>query len=241
MESFFLFGGKCSLDFSLHVEKIPVIKTAVRKRTTISVAGRNGALHIDEGAFENYVQPYACYFHGEKPASELAHAIKAWLSGSGAYQRLEDTYDPQHFRLATFAGPMDIANILNQYGRCTINFDCAPQTFLKSGEQKLSFDAPSALWNPTGFPANPLIIVYGSGAGTVTVGNQTVAIKEISDQIILDCDLQHAYRQLGEAAPENKNRCISAPLFPVLTSGENPVRWTGDIERLEIIPRWWTL
>jgi phage-related protein len=241
MESFFTFAGKRSIDYSLHIEKFPVIKTAARKRTTISVAGRNGDLHIDEGAFENYTQPYECYFHGTNPAPELAHAIKAWLCASGASMRLEDTYDPQYFRMATFAGPMDVANILNQYGRCTINFDCSPQSFLKSGEQKLSFAEPSALWNPTGFPANPLIIVYGSGAGTVTVGKQTVTIKEIADQIILDCDLQHAYRQLGEATPENKNRCISAPLFPVLTAGENPVQWTGDIERLEIIPRWWTL
>lgn len=240
-ESAFVFGSHSSRDFHLCVEKIPVIKMPARKMSRISVPGRNGDLHIDEGAFENYTQPYECYFHGPQAAPELAHAIKAWLASPGAYQRLEDTYDPAYFRRATYAGPMDISNILQRYGRCIINFDCAPQSFLKTGEQLLPFAAPGSLNNPTGFEAKPLIVVYGSGSGTVTIGDCTVTVREIRDQITLDCDLQHAYRQDGSALPENANRCIYAPTFPVLGAGESVVSWTGDITHLEIAPRWWTL
>lgn len=240
-ESYFVFDGKSSLDFDLHIEKIPVIKMPERKRTKISVPGRNGDLHIDDGSFENYIQSYECYFHGNCSATELAHAIKGWLASSGAYRRLEDSYDPQCFRMATFTGPMDIANILYEYGRCKINFDCAPQSFLKSGEQKITIASPTILSNPTGFCAAPIIVVYGTGSGTITVGDRSVRVKTIADQIVLDCELQHAYRQVGEGAPENKNGCIYAPEFPVLSPGDNLLNWSGGITHLEIIPRWWTL
>jgi phage-related protein len=240
-ESAFVFGSHSSREFHLRIEKIPVIKMPARKMSRISVPGRNGDLHIDEGAFENYIQPYECYFHGPQAAPELAHAIKTWLATSGVYQRLEDTYDPDHYRLATYTGPMDIANILHKYGRCTINFDCAPQSFLKTGEQPLSFAAPGVLYNPTGFPSRPLVVVHGSGQGSVTIGDCTVTVKQIQDHIILDCDLQHAYRQTAEAELENMNGCISAPTFPVLGPGESRITWTGDITHLEITPRWWTL
>lgn len=237
----FWFAGRHTSEFNMYVEKRPVQKTAVRKRTVVPVAGRNGDLHYTEDAFENYEQPYECYFHGPKPMPTLAHAIKDWLHGDGTYQKLQDSYDPECYRMATFAGPMDIENTLNKYGRCIVIFDCAPQNYLHTGQNVVSFMEKGKLFNPTLRTAKPLITVYGTGPGTVTVGNATVTIKELTDQITLDCDLQHAYRQVGDAAPENKNGTIRAVPFPELTPGENPVSWTGDISHIEIIPRWWTL
>ena len=241
MNSCFKFGEKSTNDFSMHVEKFPAQNGAQRKVSTVSVPGRNGDLHFQENAFNNYTQPYQCYFHNSLPAPELAHAVKAWLLGDGSYRRLEDTYDPNHFRLASFRGPLDIENILNKYGRCTVNFDCAPQSFLKSGEHAVVFSAASVLHNPTAFTARPLITVYGTGAGTVTIGGSTVIINEITDPIILDCELQDAYSQPGEGAPENQNGNIRAVPFPSLAPGDNVIAFTGGITKLEIIPRWWEL
>ena len=237
----FIFGGRSTEEFALRVEKFPAMISPARRRQTKPIAGRNGNLHYQENAFDNYIQPYQCYFHGLQPAPIHAHAVKAWLSNSGAYQRLQDSYDPEHYRLATFAGPLDIENIFNKFGRCVINFDCDPRSFLISGDTACAFDTPSALWNPTLFDALPTVTVYGSGAGTVTVGAVTVKIHEITDQLILDCENQNACRQVGDGAPENKNLCIYAPVFPVLQPGENPISFTGDITKIEITPRWWEL
>lgn len=241
MDNGFKFGDKGTWDFDMHVEHYPSQGGPARKSNTTSVLGRNGDLHLLQDAFENYTQPYACYFHGDLPTPEQAHAIKAWLLGDGSYRRLEDSYDPNHFRLASFLGPLDIANTLNKYGRCTVNFDCAPQSFLKSGEHAVVFSAAGSLQNPTAFTALPLITVYGTSAGTVTIGSFTVAINAISDPIILDCDTQNAYSQPGEGAPVNQNGNIRAVPFPSLTPGENVISFSGGITKLEIIPRWWEL
>ena len=239
MSNYFKFGNKITKDFNMHIEKYPAIKGATRKRTTVSVAGHNGDLHSDEGAYTNYKQPYACYFHGDVPTPEQAHAIRAWLHSSGEYLKLEDTYDPKYYRMATFIGPLDVNNYLNKYGRCTVYFDCAPQYFLKSGDFPVTFSQSGVISNPTSEKALPLIKVYGpEGSGTVTIGSVMVEIKSIDGELILDCEVEDAYKLVnGEKINENGN--INAPNFPELLPGENTVSFAGTIKKIEIIPRWW--
>lgn len=235
MKKGFTFAGKSTNDFHMTVEHPPAQKAPERKRTTFTVPGRNGDLHYDEGAYENYTQSYECGFRGKKPTAELAHAIKQWLCLQDGYQRLEDSYDTTHFRLASFAGPMDIENQLNRIGKCTVNFDCAPQAYLIEGEQPVTLTAAETL-NNARFPAKPLIQVFGSGDGTLTVGSVTVTITGLSDWIMLDCETLNAYRETV-----NCNSMISASEFPVLEHGDNAISWAGGITKIIITPRWWEL
>ena len=238
----FIFGDRSTADFHMKAERYPIQRTPYRKGETISVEGRNGDLHIWENAYANYIQPYECYFREPgKPMPLLAHEVKAWLMARAGYHRLEDAYDPGHFRLASFAGPMDIENILNKYGRCTVEFDCCPQSFLTSGEQAITFEVPGILTNPTAFEALPLITVYGNGEGIVTIGSTVVQVYRVTEPIILDCDSQNAYSQPGEGAPVNCNNDILAIPFPSLLPGDNAISFSGDITKIEIIPRWWEL
>lgn len=237
----FWFAGHHSSEFNLYVEKMPKRKTPCRKRTVISIPGRSGNLHYAEDAFENYEQPYECYFHGPKPMPGVAHEIKDWLHGDGSYRELSDSYDQEFFTRATFVGPMDIENTLNKYGRCTVVFDCAPQNYLHSGQFPVSVQNGGSLLNPFLRTATPIITVHGTGTGMLNVGNYLVEIKKLEEYIILDCELQDAYIQQGNGTLENMNSCIYAPQFPVLVPGKNMISWTGGISSVEIIPRWWTL
>lgn len=57
-----------------------------------------------------------------------------------------------------------------------------------------------------------------------------------SNLIYLDSETQNAYNDIG-----NQNRNINAPVFPTLPDGEIRIAFSGGIERVEIIPRWWEL
>lgn len=243
LDDYLLFGGKSSKDFSIHVEKFPAIKVPARRIREEVIAGRNGVLHIDEGTYEPFVQSYEIYFHDQRrPSPEVAHAIKAWLLAGNVCRRLEDSYDLDHYHMATYKGPANIENVFNEYGRCVIEFDVQPEAFLLSGERAITYSwSGSSLTNPTAFPAKPLIKVYGTGAGTLYVGGCEVQIKAINQHIYLDCEMLNAYRDAGYGALENKNGDIYAPEFPVLGPGINYISWTGSISQVEIIPRWWTL
>ena len=243
MRSKFEFAGRCSEEFYLTVEHLPGITAPAKRYTTVSVPGRNGDLHIGDGTYQNYIQSYSCWFRDPNAdPAQAAHAIKQWLLGSQGVHILRDSYDPEHFRRATFVGPMDIEQKLRGYGRCTISFDCAPQAFLESGKIKVNFENAGVLYNPTAFTALPIIIPRGGTAGTVTVNDVTVEIPIFDDYLILDCDLQNAYTIDDiTGVTVNQNQHIYAPKFPVLAPGENHISFTGDVHWVEIIPRWWTI
>ena len=230
-------AGKSSDDVRVIVEKYPQRTIPQKKVSTITIPGRNGDLLQDEDAYSNYTQDYEVYLSAERsrlPA--VAHAAANWLCGPSGYQRLEDDYDHGVFRLAYFSGPAEIENIFNRFGRATLRFVCKPQSFLRSGVFPVSLSSPGSLHNPTIFSALPLITLRGSGAAQLQVGPYIVAIEDIDEYLVMDCDTQNAYK-----GTQNKNTEISAAAFPRLDAGDSEISWTGGITSVEIRPRWWTL
>lgn len=213
---------------------------AERDLEVISVEGRNGDLVIDKGRYHNIPVKYPISIARNFPYN--AAALRDFLGSLRGYVRIEDEYHPDFFRMGYLAGSLDFAvGHLHRFGEAALNFNCKPQRFLIDGEGTYAFLKPSSIFNHTNETALPLITVYGNGAGELSVGGVTVSILALEDQLTLDCEIQNAYRKVGDAPPENKNGEISAPVFPSLNPGVNGVSWTGGITRVEIIPRWWTL
>lgn len=231
-----LWGGVPSYNFNIQVERFPAQDGPQRVFESIQIPGRNGALTIDTGAFSNYSQLYEIYFSANKKKTPtIAREVKKWLQLPIGYQRLEDTYEPEVFRLARYNGPSQIENTRNLFGRMTLTFDCQPQRWLKSGEYPVKFTQSGKLSNEW-FPALPLIQVNGNGPGNLYIGEFTVQIKALEGYLIIDSAIQNAYKDT-----QNKNGDISTTDFPVLQPGITPVSWDGGISSLEITPRWWTL
>lgn len=227
-------AGINSDTLNLTVERYPGRPRPTKKYSVISVPGRNGDLHIDTGAYTNYQQYYDIGIRGKAEGlSMAARNVADWLYGPTGYQRLEDSYEPDIFRMAYFAGPLDVENMLNVLGRASIEFNCKPQRYLKSGEIPVS--ATSGIYNPTAFPALPIINISGGGAGRLQIGRYVVEIKSFDGNLTLDSETQNAYY-----GTTNLNGTISAPEFPQLVAGDNEISYTGAWT-IEIIPRWWTL
>lgn len=225
-----------SYNLNIQVERYPSQDGPQRLFETIQVPGKNGTLTIDSGAFSNYQQTYEIYFNANvKKTPMVSREIKKWLLLPIGYQRLEDTYEPEVFRLARYNGPVQIENIMNLFGRMILTFDCQPQRWLKSGEYPVIFLQEGELVNEW-FPALPIIKVNGNGPGKLYIGRYTAQINVIDDFIILDSATQNAYKDT-----QNKNGDISIADFPVLQSGISPISWDGGITSIEITPRWWTL
>lgn len=230
-------AGKTSDTLGVVVEHYPVRVVPERVQTATEIAGRNGALLMVDGNWSNYEQEYEVYISAEKTGLvRAARAVAEWLSAPVGYQRLEDSYEPDVYRMAYYEGGQDIESILNRFGRATITFNCKPQRYLKSGEATKMLTGSGTLTNITQMDALPIITVYGSGAGTVTVNDTTVTISEIDSYIVLDSELMDAYK-----GSVNKNPYISAVDFPVLKAGVNNISFTGGVTSLDIVPRWWTI
>ena len=237
MDDYFAFNGRSTREFGMVVESHPNQNAPKRRRTPIEIPGRNGKLHFDEDAFDNINVEYSVWFRGDVPTPAQAHAVKSWLMSVKGYYPLVDKYDTSHFRLASFAGPMNISNILSRYGKCKITFDCDPRCFLNDGELPVNLENSGTIINPTAFASTPLIRVYGDGEGSVTVADVTVQILEMTTGMVLDCENELAYA-LGDVG-QNLDSSIYAPIFPKLQPGENRVVFAGGVTAVEIVPRWW--
>lgn len=233
-----LFNGVSSADYGIQVEHPPEYQTPARDYEVIHIPGRNGDLVIDSGSYQNVSRSYQIAIGDlEKDFTSMANAIAEWLNSASGYARLEDSYEPEYYRMAMFQDEITVENILQHAGRTTINFNCKPQRFLKSGETSLLISAPTTLYNPTGFHSLPCITVYGSGSGVLGIGSFTASISNIGGFIILDSDIQDVYR-----GTVNRNAdVILSEGFPQLIPGENGIVWTGGITYVEVVPRWWTL
>ena len=234
MINFFLFGGVKSTDYGIYISGSNTFNAPERDVENIEIPGRNGNLTISRHRFKNISISYPAFIRHR--FRENTESARKWLLGCDGYQRLEDSYHPDYYRMAQFIGPMDFdMRFLNQSGEFNLSFDCKPQRWRKDGETPLLLPASQTIYNEL-FPALPLIKINGTGTGNLYVGGYTVEILSLDEYVMLDSDTQNAYK-----GTLNKNSTISAPEFPVLQSGDNVVDWDGNITSIEITPRWWTV
>ncbi len=209
-----------------------------RKMEVLSIPGRNGDIILPQDAYESIPQIYDIHIPSailkNRPRLDRAmRSVSNWLCVPG-YNRLEDSYEPDVFRMAYFVGDQSIENILNKGGRAQIEFICRPERWLKVGEFPIMFHVPGLIFNPTDKPSSPIITVYGSGGGTLTVGETTLSLGDCNG-VVLDSENEDAYR-----GSENLNDTVVGD-FPLLDAGSTTVSWTGGVTGLQIIPRWWMI
>lgn len=239
-------NGVNSETIGLHIERAARIIRPRRKAEVVSIAGRNGDLVMMQDAWDNYEQPYDIWFgNGTNLSAETgADAVSSWLHSASGYARLEDTYEPDIYRMAFYVNEQDIENAITEYGRETIRFNCRPERFLKSGETPITLSTSNVqMQNPTQYASRPLIRINGSGSGTLTIaGTKTysVSITGISSYMYLNCDEQNAYKTAGTNL--NNNVTITNGVdFPRLNAGANTITWTGGITSVVITPRWFKI
>ena len=240
------FDGINSLDYGVYVTGDAVFNAPERVVEMISVPGRNGAIAIDEGRFENITVSFpagAFSTDQEGFAAKIAH-FRNELVSRHSYKRITDTYNPDEFRMGLYRSGLEVtpAGHVNA-GEFNIEFDCKPQRWLLSGETAETFTATGSITNPTLFPARPLLKV--TGAGILTVGTQTMTLIERTDPasvLYIDCESQEAWEMVGSAMLSRNDYVQNAGAdFPVLSGGANDVILGSGISRVEITPRWWRI
>ena len=180
MRSTIYFDGKSSADFGLIVEYFPESVHAARRGELIPIPGRNGVIVREDGAFDTYSQQYQVWFRNTmgRDTYQKARDVAEWLLSASGFCRLEDTYEPEHFRLARFVGPLNIETVLCDHGRATLEFDVQPQRYLKSGETPISYEGDStttfSITNPTLFEARPLLKFVDTSVEPPTVSQSIV-------------------------------------------------------------------
>jgi len=265
-----LFDGRPSTDFDMIVTEYPVLSRGVRRGDAYQIAGRNGTQVREDGTFDNYTMTYKVGFPEDRGPSVTTAEIAKWLLGSSGYCRLEDSFEPDFYRLARYAGPLNVEQLLDKYGTALLSFDCQPERYLKTGEKAVTLfenvdlanlpdmSTSKKLNNPMNFTSRPLIRLTGRGEIALHIfsyndlseqTNLFISFPPESDNtILIDCD---DYSVVNGADGIDWSSIVSYSgdlvLFR-LVPGENEVEVSsvgttdpGVVTKLEIIPRWWTV
>lgn len=136
--NYLTFGGIRSIDHFVWITGSGTYSAPERDAEFVSVPGRNGDLVIDNGKWRNIIVTYPAFI----PYDFENHMrdFRAQMCRKLGYQRLEDTYHPDEFRLGTFVNGLDPAmRQWNKSGEFDLVFNCKPQRFLKAGETPIQF------------------------------------------------------------------------------------------------------
>lgn len=229
---YLMFSGRSSEDFKAHISGSGTFISPTRDVESISVPGRNGDLHVDNGRFTNVPIIYPAFI--TEDFEKNYSAFKAFLCAQIGYKILADSYHPDHYRRAMFNGGIspEMAT-LNRAGSFELSFDCDPRLFLKSGDKVIRINGGGDIYNRTQFASKPIIRAYGTG--TLTIGDVSIEIISADEYTDIDCELQEAYK---DSINCNSNIELENGVFPELMPGLNEITYSGI---LDIIPKWWTV
>lgn len=237
-----VYGGESSADYGMVVAEAPAYERPNRKQTIYTVPGRNGAVIFQDDAWEDVTRSYTLWaaYDEDDTLEEKITAFEAMLNSKKGYQRLEDNFEPEFYRLAYYSGGDGFTNNMTAYGQATINFTCRPERFYKNASIPTEYSNGSKIFNNTRYTAKPLIYVEGTGTIDIAIGGNTISVTMDADQLItIDCEAMNVYKDwLGVIT--NKNNAASGS-FPQILPGSNTIGVTGSATLVRITPRLFTI
>lgn len=226
-EAWFTFKGIDSREMGVIVTAMPETVRAERRIESITVAGRNGSLHTDEGVYESYDRTMECALIKRAKLDE----ITAWLVGSGG---MTFSTEPDKVYRVTIANKISIAQMMRVFQKFQVVMDTQPFKYsVNAAGDALELTAPTTIRNSGTVYSEPLITVYGSGDITLTVNGADFPLYGVQESITIDSEMMEVFKDNA-----NQNGKYGGVEFPRFEVGKNEISWTGNVSKIKIQPRW---
>ena len=226
-EAWFTFKGVDSREMGVIVTAMPETVRAERRVESITVAGRNGSLHTDEGVYESYDRTMECALIKRAKLDE----VTAWLVGSG---EMTFSTEPDKVYRVTIANKISIAQMMRVFQKFQVILDTQPFKYsVNASGDALELTAPTTIRNSGTVYSEPLITVYGSGDITLTINEADFPLYGVEESITIDSEMMEVFK--GSTNQNGKYGGIDFPRFEV---GKNEISWTGNVSKIKIQPRW---
>lgn len=236
--AWFEYKGVDSRDMHLHIENDIVFSSPEVDLEFIEILGRDGDVVIDNERLKSvpFSIPVRIKTPGNVTINEAATNISNWLKSNVGYHPLVFSGSPDYEYIAIIKQQFDISETLINYGRTVLNFRLQPYKRSKnSSKQTLANGA--TLVNNYSRESKPLIRIEGSGDIDIkNNGIDWLKLRSIDTFITIDSELGQVYR--GNRPQYSKVIDLGENQFPLLEKGFNTISWTGNITKLEILPRW---
>ena len=214
---YFIFNGINSKDLGIVIKEMPPITKSEKNIESISVTGRNGDLHIDNGTYNSKKYKITCILMDESKLDEL----KSLYDGIGI---LEVSTELDREYKATIYNQIDFTKYLTYLKEFVLQFELHPIAYSKTSTEK-TFTTTSEFNVGGNIGIAPIISVVGTGI--FTLNNTQVEVLESG--LTIDCELMNC-----TVNNINKNDKINLDEFPNLNVGINNIVLGTGIESVTI-------
>lgn len=226
----FEFKDIISSDQNIIVQELPPIQAPTYEYERLSVPGRDGTYTIKSG-LKSIPKRVKAHYYGDR-----IEFMKEWLYGSGKVKfgnELDRYYEAQ------ILDEVEFSEIIPNYlYRFDVTFVCEPLGYLIDGLEMITLTAADRLYHGQAtYISKPYIKIYGSGDINLYINNRTTPFKGVTDFIEIDSKIPNCYKTVN-GVKNNTNDLMYTINFPYLDAGENTVSWSGNVSKVEIIPRW---
>lgn len=235
----FIINGTHSSELNSLIQYRPEIQTPVRKVQMKPVPGVDGDYIFDEEAYENTLFSLELFTKGtsEEEVNDLRDFI-TYTFDSGDYIDFVPYWDPDMtYQVKTTNGPNytpdGLVPLLLNY---RVELSARPykeqtESVVKDATQQLTID------NPSYYDTEPIITLFGTGNMNLIVNGITYPFQDIDTDIIVDSQIESAYRMLS-GLPDSRNNRMYTMDFPVLKPGSNTISVTGNATSFKVETRW---
>lgn len=226
-EAWFKFKGIDSRQMGVIVTAMPETVRPERRVESITIAGRHGSLHTDEGVYESYDRTMECAIKKRAKLDEIA----AWLVGSG---EMIFSTEPDKVYKVMIANKISIAQMMRTFQKFMVTMDTQPFKYsVNAYGDTLELTTQTKIKGSGTVYSEPIITVYGSGDITLKINDVDYPLCDVEESITIDSEMMEVFK--GDA---NQNSKYGGEAFPRLEVGENEISWTGSVEKVVIEPKW---
>ena len=136
-ESLTIDGKNCS-DFGVWISGGGTYNAPPRSLENVSIPGRNGDLHFDNGRFQNITVTYPAFI--ARRFNPRMDDFREWLCSKYHYVKIEDSYHPDEYRLARIVN-VSTSLAAKQAGLVEITADVKPQRFITTDNAVKAFSS----------------------------------------------------------------------------------------------------
>lgn len=236
--AWFEYNGVDSRDMHIYIENDVRFPSPEADVEFVEVLGRDGEVAIDNERLRGVSFSLPVRLKGiprNADINKVATDISNWLKGEIGWFPLRFSGSPDYEYIAMCYEQFDVQETLKRYGRTVISFRLKPYK-RKVNQYIEEVRNGDILYNTHFRSSKPFIHIVGTGdINFKNNGEDWLKLRSVDGYITVDTELMSVYKdnrpQYDKMIDLGKNK------FPELNHGENKITWTGNVTKLEILPR----
>lgn len=234
-KNYVIFNNKHSHEDLELLLDTPILPSSNEDIEEVEVEGRNGTITIKKGTYPNKVIPlsFSLLRGGNEDIVdfyERVQIVEEWLNNIEDNDLILYLKPNRKYKVKRIE-KNDIPIENYRFAKFETNFICESLMY-ELDERTIEIENNSTIHYKGTVEGECNIKIYGTGNIQLTINSETIQINNVNQYVELDSKLSLCLN----LDKTSKSRDMIGH-FPLLTKGLNNISWTGNISKVEILPR----